>query len=411
MASSQKLPKSLVFLLATAVGMMAANLYYAQPIVTLIAASLNLEPAAAGLVVTLTQMGYGAGVLLLVPLGDLVENKKLVLTMLGVAIVSAIGMAFVSDLVPYLIVTLTMGLGASAVQIIVPYSAHLTTESQRGRVVGQLMSGLMIGIMLSRPISSFLTDLFSWHAVFLLSAALMLGLGIALAKFLPTRQPTHLGISYSKLLGSLGHLFLRTPVLRRRGLYQAFMFAAFCLFWTATPILLASPVFGLSQTEIALFALAGIAGAVSAPIAGRYADRGLSRWGTIVSLTSGIVSFLMTHIFELGSFASLMFLVLAAILLDAGVTANLVLGQRAIFSLRAKYRSRLNGLYVAIIFVGGAAGSALGAWAYAKGGWNLTSWVGLAMPALALIAFATERLTGFKERKRRSVIPEGTPAH
>jgi Arabinose efflux permease len=393
--------KGLILLLGVAVGVIVANLYYAQPLVGLIANSLGLDPAGAGLIVTLTQIGYGLGVLFLVPLGDLLENRKLILTILAVAIVSVLGLALSTSLVPYFAAALLTGIGASAVQIIIPYVAHITPEAIRGRVVGSLMSGLMLGIMFSRPISSLLTDLLSWHAVFYLSASLMIVLAFTLYRFLPKRQPLNSGISYSKLLASMGHLFVRTPVLRRRAIYQAFMFGAFSVFWTTTPLLLAGPDFQLSQTSIALFALAGVAGAISAPLAGRFADKGLIRSGTAISMAVAAISFLMTHLFPMGSMLSLSLLVISAILLDAGITANLVLGQRAIFSLRAKYRSRLNGLYIATIFVGGAVGSTAGAWAYAHGGWAMTSLVGFSMPALALIYFATEWLTGFQKRRRK----------
>lgn len=384
-------PKALILLLGLAVGVIAANLYYAQPLIALISQSLGLDPAAAGLIVTLTQVGYGLGVLFIVPLGDLVENRKLILTLMVIAVFALLGLALSTQIIPYFFAALATGIGACSVQIIVPYAAHLTPEATRGRVVGSLMSGLMLGIMLSRPIASLLTDLFSWHAVFYLSASFMILLGLALYKFLPPRQPANLNLKYSDLIGSMAQLFLRTPILRRRAVYQAFMFGAFCLFWTATPLLLSGPEFHLSQTAIALFALAGVAGAIVAPLAGRFADRGWSRMGTFASMLSGCIAFLMTHLVPLGSVTSLALLVLSAILLDAGVTANLVLGQRAIFSLRAKYRSRLNGLYIATIFVGGAFGSSVGAWAYAHGGWNLTSWVGLALPLGALLYFATER--------------------
>jgi predicted MFS family arabinose efflux permease len=382
--------RALILLLGLAVGVIAANLYYAQPLIALISQSLGLDPAAAGLIVTLTQVGYGLGVLFIVPLGDLIENRKLILILMVIAVLALLGLALSTQIVPYFLAALATGIGACSVQIIVPYAAHLTPEATRGRVVGSLMSGLMLGIMLSRPIASLLTDLFSWHAVFYLSASLMVLLGAALYKFLPPRQPANLDLRYADLIGSMAQLFLRTSLLRRRAFYQAFMFAAFCLFWTATPLLLSGPEFHLSQTGIALFALAGVAGAIVAPLAGRFADRGWTRIGTFASMLSGCVAFLMTHLVPLGSVSSLALLVLSAILLDAGVTANLVLGQRAIFSLRAKYRSRLNGLYIATIFVGGAFGSSVGAWAYAKGGWNLTSWVGFAMPLGALLYFGTE---------------------
>jgi len=386
-----------------AVGVIAANLYYAQPLVALISQSLGLDPAAAGLIVTLTQVGYGLGVLLIVPLGDLVENRRLILTMMGVSICALIGLNFATQLVPYFCAALGLGLGVSAVQIIVPYAAHLVPEAQRGRTVGGMMSGLMLGIMLSRPTSSFLTDLFSWHAIFLLSAVLMLLLGIALYRYLPERKPAALNIRYSQLLISMAHLFARTPVLRRRAIYQAFMFGAFCLFWTTTPLLLTGPEFHLSQTAVSLFALAGVAGAISAPLAGRAADKGWIRQGTTVAMVGAGASFLMTLFVPMGSVYSLILLTMSAILLDAGITANLVLGQRAIFSLRAKYRGRLNGLYVAIIFVGGAIGSSAGVWAYSHGGWPMTAWVGFAMPALAFVYFGTEWLTGFHKHSRKRI--------
>ncbi|MBY0414221.1 MAG: MFS transporter [Bdellovibrionales bacterium] len=390
--NDSNVPGWIIPLLAVAVGITAANLYYAQPLVSLIAQSLNLSPGVAGLVTTLTQIGYGIGVLFIIPLGDLVENKKLIVGMLSLTVFALIGLAFSSQLVPYFIAAFLLGLGASAVQIIVPYSAHLTHESIRGKVVGNLMSGLMVGIMLSRPIASFLTDLFSWHAVFILSAALMLALTTVLYKYLPKSKPANTSIKYTELIASMGKLFVETPVLRRRGIYQAFLFGAFCLFWTATPLYLSSPVFGLTQTGIALFALAGIAGAVVAPLAGRYADKGKIRQATTIAMISASLSFLLTHIFAPGSTMSLAFLVISAIMLDAGISANLVLGQRAIFSLKPEHRSRLNGLYIAMIFVGGAFGSMSGAWAFAHGGWSMTSYVGFALPMCALLYFSTEFL-------------------
>ena len=391
--------KSLNLLLAAAVGIIAANLYYAQPLVALIAKSLDLDPSKAGLVVTLTQIGYCFGVLFIVPLGDLVENRRLILGMILLAILSILSLGFATQLFPYFMAAFSVGLGVSSVQIIVPYAAHMSTPENSGRIVGSLMSGLMMGIMLSRPIASLLTDLISWHAVFYLSALIMTALAFALYKALPERRPHHDGLKYSALLASMGSLVLHNPVLRRRAIYQACMFGAFCLFWTASPLLLAGPEFHLTQTEIAIFAFAGIAGAISAPFAGKYGDRGYSRSVTAIAMVSGIVSFLITHLFAPGSLGALAFLVISAILLDAGVTANLVTGQRAIFALEPRYRSRLNGLYLAIIFVGGSLGSFIGAWGYARGGWQLTSWMGVLFPTIALLYFATEWLTGFQKKQ------------
>ncbi|MGZ3652107.1 MAG: MFS transporter [Bdellovibrionota bacterium] len=384
-------PESLVYFLSAAVGITVANLYYAQPLVAMISNSLGLAPEAAGLVVTFTQIGYGLGVLLLVPLGDIVENKRLIFSMICVAAVGLLGLAFSTSVIPYFTAAFATGLGTATVQVLVPYSAHLVPEEKRGTIVGRVSSGLMIGIMLSRPIASFVTHILSWHAVFVLSAAMMALLAFAISRFLPSRVPyAENKLRYPHLLSSMLRLMISTPLLRRRAIYQAFLFSAFCLFWTAVPLLLAGPDFHFSQIKIAIFALVGVAGAVSAPFAGKAADRGLSHVATAAALIASSVSFALSVIFSPGSLVSLLALVASAILLDAGVSANLVLGQRAIFTLAPELRSRLNALYIATIFVGGASGSALAAWSFVRGGWHLTAWCGFFLPACALVYFLTE---------------------
>ncbi|MDQ0393174.1 MFS transporter [Labrys monachus] len=383
-------PAWITLLLATACGLIVANLYYAQPLIGLISADLGMTPGAAGLIVTMTQIGYGTGLLLLVPLGDLVENRKLVLCVMSVATIALVGLLLARNSVQFLACALCIGLGSVAVQILVPYAAHLAPEATRGRVVGNVMSGLMVGIMLARPVSSLITYVSSWHVVFALSIAVMIALGIVLARALPARQPAP-GPSYGGLLRSMVHLVRTTPVLRRRALYQACMFGAFSLYWTTSPLWLASPTFGLSQSGIAWVALAGVAGAISAPLAGRIADRGWSRPASGIAMALAAIAFLLTHIATPGSTLSLALLIAAAVVLDFGVTANLVLGQRMIYVLGAEYRSRLNGLYMATFFVGGAMGSAVGAWAFAHGGWTMASWIGFALPVMALLYFTTER--------------------
>jgi predicted MFS family arabinose efflux permease len=382
-------PAWLSLLLATACCLIVANIYYAQPLVGPISASLGLSPQAAGLIVTMTQIGYGAGLLLVVPLGDLIENRTLVLATLSVGALALAGAAVSTHALPFLAAALFIGLGSVAVQVLVPYAAHLAPEAVRGRVVGNVMSGVMLGIMLARPAASFLADALSWHAVFVVSAMVMIGLGVVLRIALPRRLPVQ-GLRYGALVASMASLVRHTPILRRRALYHAWLFGAFSLFWTTAPLLLAE-TFHLSQAGIALLALAGVAGAIAAPIAGRVADRGWSKPATGLAMLAVTISFLFSRLGLSGSHAGLGILVLAAILLDFGVTANLVLGQRAIFSLGAAFRSRLNGLYMATFFAGGAAGSALGGWAYAQGGWSLTTWVGLSLPMLALACYLTER--------------------
>ncbi|MBP0494881.1 MFS transporter [Pararoseomonas indoligenes] len=382
------LPSWLTLLLATACGLIAANIYYAQPLVGPISASLGLSHGAAGLIVTVTQIGYVAGLLFLVPLGDLVESRRLVMVVVGLCATALAGAAVSTGALPFLIASLLIGLCSVAVQILVPFAAHMAPDATRGRVVGNVMSGLMLGIMLSRPAASFVADLLGWHAVFWISAVLMVGMAALLGSVLPRRQPSA-ALRYGRLLASMAGLMRGAPVLRRRALYQAALFGAFSVFWTTVPLFLAE-TYHLSQSGIALFALAGVAGAVAAPIAGRWADKGWSRGATGLAIVLTAASFLLGRFGLGGTTAGLGLLVLSAILLDFGSTANLVLGQRAIFMLSAEARNRLNGLYMATFFLGGAAGSALGGWTYAEGGWSLASWVGFALPLLALGYYLTE---------------------
>lgn len=386
---NKKIPQWITLLLAIACGVIVANLYYAQPLVGPISAATNLSPEAAGLIVTLTQIGYGMGLLFIVPLSDLVENRRLVVAALVVVICALITATLVHNALLFLIASLFIGVGSVAAQVLVPYAAHLATEESRGRVVGNIMSGLLLGIMFARPVASFITDIWGWQAVFALSAIITTVLTILLALVLPQRKPSP-AMKYGALIGSLWSLFKTTPILRRRALYQACLFGAFSLFWTVVPLWLAS-YFHLSQQGIALFALAGVAGAIAAPIAGRLADRGLTRLLSGLAIVIAAVSFILTHIFQDNSTTALGMLVLAAILLDMGVSANLVLGQRAIYSLGSETRGRLNGIYMATFFAGGAIGSALGGWSYAYGGWFLASILGFSMPIAALLYYFTEK--------------------
>ncbi|MGO4716939.1 MFS transporter [Bradyrhizobium sp. 2TAF24] len=379
----------LTFLLALACGLVAANIYYAQPLIEPISTELGLPLAVAGLIVTMTQIGYVTGLLLLVPLGDLIENRRLICTVIGVGALALVAAACSTRPLPFLAAALFTGLGSVAVQIMIPYAAHLAPEATRGRVVGNVSTGLMIGIMLARPVSSAITAASSWHVVFAASAAVMVVLALVLHRALPRRAPVA-RLHYGQLLLSMGHLMRTTPVLRRRALYQAALFGAFSLFWTVIPLLLASPAFGLSQRGIALFALVGVSGVIAAPLAGRIADRGYGKIATMVAMLAVALAFLITHIAEQGSALALALLVVAAILVDFGVQGNVVIGFRAIFVLGPEFRSRLNGLYMATFFAAGALGSAVGGWAFVHGGWALASWIGLALPAAALLYLATE---------------------
>ncbi|MCM3631225.1 MFS transporter [Paenibacillus glycanilyticus] len=389
-AIDKNTPAWLIMLLAAACGIIAANLYYAQPLVGLISSSIGLSSGSAGFIVTLTQIGYVIGLLFIVPMGDLVENRKLVVAALFLTAIALITAAVARQPFLFLSATLVIGLGSVAAQVLVPFASYLASDSSRGRVVGNVMSGLLLGIMLARPLSSLAADFFGWHSIFVISAAAIVILAIVLARVLPTRKPTAT-TSYAALLVSMWHLLRTTPILRRRAFYHASLFAAFSLFWTTVPQLLAGPGFQFSQKAIALYALVGVAGAVAAPVAGRLADRGWTRPATAISLATAAVSVLLPLLFQTTSPFGVFILVVAAILLDAGVSANLVLSQRAIFSLGPEIRSRLNGLFMAIFFFGGAIGSALGGWAFASGGWSTALIIGIAFPVLALLYFLTEK--------------------
>ena len=384
-AHSSRISAATILLLAASCGLIVANIYYAQPLIGPIAASLGLARQAAGLIVTMTQIGYGAGLAFLVPLGDLVENRKIVIVCVALCAMALASATLAGSPAAFLASAFAIGLGSAAVQIIVPLAAHLAPDAIRGRIVGAVMSGLMIGIMAARPVASFIASQSSWRTVFALSAGLMAALGLVLSRMLPVHEPKA-SMSYFKLLASMGRLAAATPILRLRAFYQSCLFAAFSLFWTTTPLLLAGPDYGLTQRGIALFALAGVSGAVAAPLAGRLADRGFSRLATGAAIVLVALAFWATMTGQ-GSTRALSVLVVAAVAIDFGVQANVVLGLRAIFALAPEARGRLNGIYIATFFLAGALGSAVGAWAYAEGGWTLASRIGLALPLIALARF------------------------
>ncbi len=388
-SESKTIPAWIIFLLAASCGLIVANLYYAQTLIGPIAAATHLSSGAAGLIVTLTQIGYVLGLLFVVPLSDIIENRRLTVISLSVVVVALVAATLASNAVLFLGASLFIGIGSVAAQVLVPYASFLAAEEHRGRVVGNVMSGLLLGIMFARPLASFVSGLWGWHAIYAISAVVIALLTILLSRVLPQRQPVP-AMNYGGLIRSLGTLLKNTPVLRRRAIYQASLFGTFSLFWTTVSLRLAD-TYHLSQQGIALFALAGVAGAVASPIAGRWADRGWTRPLTGLAFVLAATAFLIAYLFQNDSRVTLGLLTVAAILLDMGVSGNLVLGQRAIYSLGNEARGRLNGLFMAIFFVGGAIGSSLGGWSYAYGGWGMTTLIGLAVPVLAFLYYLTEK--------------------
>ncbi|WP_413728280.1 MFS transporter [Sodalis sp. RH19] len=377
---------SIVTLFAFACGATTANVYYSQSIAGLIASSTHLPASLAGLIVTTTQIGYGMGLFFLVCLADLVENRRLVLITTVGTILSLIGVATSTSPSVLLITSFSLGICTVGSQVLVPLAVHLSPEHKRGKIIGNIMFGLVSGIMLSRPLASFLAGLWGWRAIFVFSAVVMFGTFVLIARVLPQWYPQPKR-GYLATLRSMFNLLSTSRTLQRRAAYQGTMFGVFNMFWTAAPPMLHLR-FGLTQSGIAAFALAGAAGALSAPLAGKVADRGGSKIGTGVVISCAGIALLMSGWGQ--AVASLMTLVFAAIILDAATQANQVFGQRAIQSLDAGARGRLNAAYMTVIFICGAIGSALGSFTYYHRGWDTTAVVGACLALAILLVFMTE---------------------
>ena len=376
----------LVLALAIACGVTVANIYYAQPLIGPIGDSFGIDIARAGLIVTMLQVGYVAGLLFLAPLGDLVENKTLILVTLGGVVASLVVSAMATHALIFIAASLLLGVTATGTQMIVPVAAHLAPERRRGQIVGSVMSGLLVGILLARPLATLVSGPFGWRAIYVISAVAMCLVVAMLIVALPRRQPEN-AQSYGALIRSLWEVLLSNPVLQRRAFYQALLFAAFTLFWTAMPLLLQQPPFSLGHMALSAFLLSGVAGAFVAPVVGRLADRGYSDAVTGVAMAAVMLSFVLAW---LGSGGSLALAVIAGVLLDAGTQGNHIASQRMIYTLPADIRSRLNALYLAIFFFGGAAGSAVSGFAVARGGAAMVCAIGFAIGAVAMTAFAIE---------------------
>jgi predicted MFS family arabinose efflux permease len=380
---SDPLPRTslrlVTLVLALACGATVANLYYAQPLLGVLAKAFGTGEGATAVVVTATQLGYAVGLVLLLPLGDLWENRRFAVATLAFTALALVGAATAPGFVVFLVMAVLVGVTSVVAQVLVPLAAHLAPEERRGAVVGQVMSGLLLGILLARSVSSVVADLLGWRAIFFGSAALMLLVAGALRVVLPQRTPPPLA-GYRQLIGSLTTLVREQPELRRRSAAQGLAFATFTMFWTAIAYHLTEQ-FGLSQTQIGLFALVGAAGALSAPLAGRMADAG---WGRPAR---GASSALLVLAMALAAWSGghLLLLALAAVLLDLAAQVHQVAGQQTIYALAPQARARVNSVYLTTAFVGGAIASALAGQVYERAGWTATCLVGAAVAGLGLV--------------------------
>ncbi|KTT14199.1 MFS transporter [Pseudomonas oryzihabitans] len=380
----------LTLVFALAAGILVLALYAAQPLVGVLGPELGLPPRWAGLVSTATLLGYATGLLLLVPLTDLFENRRLILTTLSANALALLLLAVAPSAAVFLVTAFAVGLSMSVIQMLVPVVAGLSEAANRGRTVGTVMSGLMLGVLLSRPLASLLTQWLSWRCLYALLGLLVGGLIPLLARNVHPLHPPA-GISYGRLLLSLGRLLREEPVLRARAASQALGMGAFSVFWTAITLRLTEPPLALGPNGIALFALAGVAGAIVAPLAGRAGDRGLTRPATLLAHATILVALLLAYwggvSFAANRTLSLTLLLLAAVALDLGVIADQALGRRAINLLRPEARGRLNGLFTGLFFLGSALGAALSGLAWQVAGWSGACWVGLVF-AIAGLASA-----------------------
>ncbi len=368
----------LVWVLSLACAMTAANLYYSQPLLASIAQSFSASERAVGFIATLTQLGFAFGLLFIVPLGDAFERRKLLSFVLLAVTVSLVATAFSPTLLFLALASFAVGVTTVVPHLIVPFAASLARPHERGRVVGTVMSSLLIGILLARTISGVVGAFFGWRAMYWIAAAMMIGLLLILRAILP-REHARMEMSYAQLLRSLWGFVKRERVLREASVLGGLVFGAFSVFWVALPFLLITPPYHFNSAVVGLFGLVGVAGALSASYAGKLADRINARITTGVMLGITLLSFLCFWLLGLW----LVGLIIGVILLDLGTQAVHISNQTRVFSLNAEARSRLNTVYMVTYFVGGSLGSFLGAY-----GWSIARWNGVCVVGVGLLVLA-----------------------
>jgi predicted MFS family arabinose efflux permease len=368
----------LTLAMATAAGIAVANIYYNQPMLGIM--EQDIPGTLTGFVPTATQLGYALGLFVLVPLGDLVERRSLVVGQF-VLLAAALAFAAVAPGAELLLfASLLVGLFATVAQQIVPFAAHLASPEKRGATVGTVLAGILTGILLSRTLAGFVATFAGWREMFWLGVPLALAAGAFMALRLP-RSPSGSDLSYGRLLASIVALWRTHAALRRAAVTQALLFGAFTVFWTILAFLLQGPQFGLGADIAGLYGILGLVGILAAPIAGRYVD---ARGPTMVVIVAAVLVLISWVVF--GLWVSLAGLAIGVILLDFGVQSALVANQHIAFALSVEARSRANTVLVGSMFLGGAISSAGATLAWSAGGWTLVAMFGglLALLATAL---------------------------
>ncbi|VVD96931.1 MFS transporter [Pandoraea horticolens] len=365
-----ELSARLILLLATGTGLTVASLYYAQPMLGIMTDDIHAANTTVGWVPTLTQLGYALGILLLVPLGDIIDRRRIVLVKGAILTLALLLAAFAPGIGTLLAASLAIGLTATMAQDIVPAAAALAPESIRGRVVGTVMTGLLLGILLSRVVSGFVAQNFGWRAMYVVAAISVAGFGVVAWRGLPSFHTTT-QMTYRQLIGSVASLWRRHQALRRAAVAQGLLSVGFSAFWSTLAVMLHDAPFHLGAAAAGAFGLAGAAGALGAPLAGRIADR---RGPQIVTrLGAGLVAVSFAAMLfapMLGAHAQLWLIGLAAIGFDLGVQVALVSHQTIVYGIEPAARSRLNAVLFVGVFIGMSIGAALGAQALAHWGWT-----------------------------------------
>ena len=380
--TSPGLSPALIILMSIATGLAVASNYYAQPLLDTIANAFSLSINQAGFIVTAAQLGYAAGLLLLVPLGDMFERRGLIVFMTLLAAGGMVITALSQTLWVMILGTALTGLFSVVAQILVPLAATLAEPEKRGKVVGTIMSGLLLGILLARTVAGLLANLGGWRTVYWVASVLMVFMALALWRGLPkVKSETHL--NYPQLLSSVFGLFIKNPLLRTRALLGCLTFANFSILWTSMAFLLASPPFNFSDGMIGLFGLAGAAGALGARPAGGFADKGKAHLTTTIGLVLLLASWIAT---AMGQY-SVIALIVGILVLDLTVQGVHITNQTVIYRMMPEARNRLTAGYMTSYFIGGAAGSVISASAYQHAGWNGVCAAGALIALLNLVVW------------------------
>lgn len=380
--TTQGLSPALILLMSVATGLAVASNYYAQPLLDTIARAFNLSASSAGFIVTAAQLGYAAGLLFLVPLGDMFERRMLIVSMTLLAAGGMLITASSQSLTMMIIGTALTGLFSVVAQILVPLAATLASPEKRGKVVGTIMSGLLLGILLARTVAGLLASLGGWRTVYWVASVLMVVMALALWRGLPkVKQENHL--NYPQLLASVFSLFTQDKLLRTRALLGCFTFANFSILWTSMAFLLAAPPYNYSEATIGLFGLAGAAGALGARPAGGLADKGKSHLTT----SAGLILLLLSWAAIWYGHVSVLALIVGILVLDLTVQGVHITNQTVIYRVKPEARNRLTAGYMTSYFIGGAAGSLISASAWQHAGWSGVCGIGAIVAALNLLVW------------------------